>query len=63
MVIFAIRIQKAERFGPLPDPKSETPAGIPTDYQQHNRPAHDNLPVILAEQRRGVAHGGQARWG
>jgi hypothetical protein len=31
------RIQKAERFGPLPDPKAETPAGIPADYQEHIR--------------------------
>jgi hypothetical protein len=42
------RIQQAERFGPLPDPKVETPAGIPTDYQQHIRLMMDML--VLAYQ-------------
>jgi hypothetical protein len=41
------RIQKAERFGPLPDPKSETPAGIPTDYQQHIRLMMDMLVLAF----------------
>ena len=31
------RIQKAERFGPLPDPKAETPSGVPAEYEQHIR--------------------------
>jgi hypothetical protein len=41
------RIQKAERFGPLPDPKAETPAGIPTDYQQHVRLMMDMLVLAF----------------
>ena len=29
------RIQRAERFGALPDPQADTPAGIPSDYGEH----------------------------
>ena len=29
------RIQRAESFGDLPDPKSDAPAGIPADYAEH----------------------------
>ena len=29
------RIQRAESFGALPDPHTESPAGIPTDYGDH----------------------------
>ncbi len=31
------RIQKAEQFGPLPDPGRGSPEGIPTSYQEHIR--------------------------
>jgi hypothetical protein len=41
------RITKAERFGPLPDPKVETPAGIPEDYQQHIRLMMDMLVLAF----------------
>jgi hypothetical protein len=41
------RIQRAERFGPLPDPKADTPAGIPTDYQQHLRLMMDMLVLAF----------------
>ncbi len=41
------RIEKAERFGPLPDPQSETPAGIPADYQQHIRLMMDMLVLAF----------------
>ena len=42
------RIQHAERFGPLPNPNADTPAGIPADYQQHIRLMMDML--VLAYQ-------------
>lgn len=29
------RIQRAEKFGDLPDPKADTPAGIPANYGEH----------------------------
>ena len=29
------RIQRAEKFGDLPDPLSDTPAGIPTRSEEH----------------------------
>ena len=41
------RIQKAERFGPLPDPKSEVPAGIPAEYQEHIRLMMDTLVLAF----------------
>jgi hypothetical protein len=41
------RIQKTERFGPLPDPKAETPAGIPADYAQHIRLMMDMLVLAF----------------
>ncbi len=41
------RIQKAEKFGKLPDPKSEVPAGIPADYQQHIRLMMDMLVLAF----------------
>ncbi|MEA3208426.1 MAG: hypothetical protein QOE70_1483 [Chthoniobacter sp.] len=41
------RIQKAERFGALPDPGVDTPAGIPADYQQHVRLMMDMLVLAF----------------
>src|SRR5205085_7355625 len=41
------RIQKTERFGPLPDPKSDTPAGVPADYQEHIRLMMDMLVLAF----------------
>jgi hypothetical protein len=41
------RIQQAERFGKLPDPKAETPSGIPADYQQHIRLMMDMLVLAF----------------
>ena len=41
------RIQQAERFGPLPDPKAETPSGVPADYQQHIRLMMDMLVLAF----------------
>lgn len=41
------RIQQAERFGPLPDPKAETPSGIPADYQEHIRLMMDMLVLAF----------------
>lgn len=41
------RIQKAERFGKLPDPGAATPGGIPEDYQEHIRLMMDMLVVAF----------------
>jgi uncharacterized protein DUF1552 len=41
------RIQKTERFGALPDPHAETPAGVPADYQQHIRLMMDMLVLAF----------------
>ncbi len=41
------RIQKTERFGPLPDPGVETPAGQPDDYQKHIRLMMDMLVLAF----------------
>lgn len=41
------RIQKAERFGPLPEPRAETPGGIPGEYQQHIRLMMDMLVLAF----------------
>ncbi len=41
------RIQKAERFGPLPEPNAETPNGVPEDYQQHIRLMMDMLVLAF----------------
>lgn len=41
------RIQRAERFGPLPDPGAETPSGIPADYEQHIRLMMDMLVLAF----------------
>jgi hypothetical protein len=41
------RIQKTERFGPLPDPRVETPAGQPDDYQEHIRLMMDMLVLAF----------------
>ncbi len=42
------RIQKAEKFGPLPDPGMDAPSGVPTSYQDHIRLMMDML--VLAYQ-------------
>ena len=41
------RIQKAERFRKLPDPKVDSPAGIPSDYQEHIRLMGDMLVLAF----------------
>jgi hypothetical protein len=41
------RIQKAERFRKLPDPRAETPAGIPSDYEEHIRLMGDMLVLAF----------------
>jgi hypothetical protein len=41
------RIQKTERFGPLPDPKAESPSGIPADYKEHIRLMMDMLTLAF----------------
>ncbi|HYR58605.1 MAG TPA: DUF1552 domain-containing protein [Chthoniobacteraceae bacterium] len=41
------RIQKAERFGPLPDPHADSPAGVPADYQAHIRLMMDMLALAF----------------
>ena len=41
------RIAKTERFGPLPDPGVEAPAGEPADYQQHIRLMMDMLVLAF----------------
>ncbi|MGV3531760.1 MAG: DUF1552 domain-containing protein [Chthoniobacteraceae bacterium] len=41
------RIQKAERFGALPDPGIDTPEGVPGDYQEHIRLLMDMLVLAF----------------
>ena len=41
------RIQKTERFGALPDPKAESPSGIPADYREHIRLMMDMLVLAF----------------
>jgi hypothetical protein len=41
------RIQKAERFGPARDPGIETPAGIPTDYEEYVQLMYDILVLAF----------------
>jgi hypothetical protein len=41
------RIESAERFGAAPDPALETPAGIPTSYQEHMRLMFDMLALAF----------------
>lgn len=41
------RIEKAERFRELPDPKAETPAGIPGNYEEHIRLMADMLVLAF----------------
>jgi hypothetical protein len=42
------RIEKTERFGPAPDPSVETPAGIPTSFEEYIQIMYDMM--ILAFQ-------------
>jgi hypothetical protein len=41
------RIQRAEKFGQLPDPKSDTPSGIPNDYGDHMDMMFDMLAMAF----------------
>ncbi|HUS10069.1 MAG TPA: DUF1552 domain-containing protein, partial [Pyrinomonadaceae bacterium] len=41
------RIERAERFRELPDPKSDTPSGIPTSYEEHIRLMGDMLVLAF----------------
>jgi len=41
------RIQKAERFRQLPDPQTDTPAGIPMKYEEHIRLMGDMLVLAF----------------
>jgi len=41
------RIESSERFGAAPDPSLETPAGIPTSYQEHMRLMFDMLTLAF----------------
>jgi hypothetical protein len=41
------RIQRAEAFGKLPDPHSDTPAGIPSDYGAHVELMYDLLALAF----------------
>src|ERR1041385_5729485 len=41
------RIQKAERFRQLPDPHSDTPPGIPMNYDEHIRLMGDMLVLAF----------------
>jgi hypothetical protein len=41
------RIQKAERYGKTPDPKVETPAGVPTEYGDHVQLMYDMLVLAF----------------
>jgi hypothetical protein len=41
------RIQKAEQFGPLPDPDIEAPSGIPADHGEHIQLMYDMLVLAF----------------
>ncbi|MEK0446995.1 MAG: hypothetical protein RLZZ399_2316 [Verrucomicrobiota bacterium] len=41
------RIEKTERFGPLPDPHTQTPAGIPQNYREYIRQMMDLLVLAF----------------
>jgi Protein of unknown function (DUF1552) len=41
------RIQHAEKFGPLPDPRVPAPAGVPAEYQDHLRLMMDMLVLAF----------------
>jgi hypothetical protein len=41
------RIQKAEKHGATPDPKVETPAGVPTEYADHVQLMYDMLVLAF----------------
>jgi hypothetical protein len=41
------RIQRAEKFGDLPDPQSDTPAGIPTNYGDHMDIMYDLMALAF----------------
>lgn len=41
------RIERAERFRELPDPKSDAPSGVPNNYQEHIRLMADMLVLAF----------------
>jgi hypothetical protein len=41
------RIEKAERFGDVPDPAVETPPGVPTDYTEYVQLMYDMLVLAF----------------
>src|SRR5690606_38960392 len=41
------RIERAERFGEIPNPDLETPAGIPSDYSEHMEIMFDMLALAF----------------
>lgn len=41
------RIERAERFGDLPDPQIDTPAGIPPNYGEHMNVMYDLLALAF----------------
>lgn len=41
------RIQRTERFGPLPDPHADTPAGIPGNFGEHMDLMYDLLAMAF----------------
>jgi hypothetical protein len=42
-----LRIQRSESFGDLPDPRSDTPAGIPPNYGEHMDLMYDLLAMAF----------------
>src|SRR5882672_5961314 len=41
------RIQKAEQFGPIPDPEIEAPSGIPSDHGEHMQLMYDMMVLAF----------------
>ena len=49
------RIERSEKFGDLPDPQSDAPAGIPEDYGQHMELMYDMLALAFQSDSTRVA--------
>lgn len=49
------RIERSERFGDVPDPQVDTPAGIPASYREHLRLMSDMLVLAFATDSTRVA--------
>ncbi|MBI5766234.1 MAG: DUF1552 domain-containing protein [Verrucomicrobia bacterium] len=49
------RIERTEKFGGLPDPRAETPAGIPSDYGEHMNLMYDLLALAFSTDSTRVA--------